>query len=270
VSILEYHTAPKLPPSRQGAVALGGLFVIACGAAVSLWMPPGAGPVPKTIVAELPRVATPWPAALAAAPESEPVRPKSTPAPVTTPAQRAASEPPLSPPEPALRVSAAIPGASVFLDRTYIGTTPIDIFEVSPGSHRLIVSAEGYEGFGEFIDIGDDPVSIDVRFLEVRLAAAVEVVLEHEVGSCHGLLRADLTGLHFESDHETFSMPLSEIEQHEVDYLAHTLTLARRAGGSYTFTDEQESADALFVFHREVEKVRDRLSAESSHPPIAR
>ncbi len=104
-------------------------------------------------------------------------------------------------------------------------------------------------------------VVVDVRFLDVRLAAAVDVVHKHRFGSCTGRLRADLDGLHYETtDDDAFSIPFSELERHEVDYLEHTLTVQGRGGRSYDFTDEQETADALFSFHREVERVRERLS----------
>ena len=33
-----------------------------------------------------------------------------------------------------------------------------------------------------------------------------------------------------------------------------------RGGRTYNFTDEQETADALFVFHRDVEQARNRLA----------
>ncbi|MBQ00294.1 MAG: hypothetical protein CL477_06385, partial [Acidobacteria bacterium] len=58
-----------------------------------------------------------------------------------------------------------------------------------------------------------------------------------------------------------FSIPLDEIERHEIDYLEHTLTLQHREGRTYNFTDDQDTADALFVFHRDVEQARERLSA---------
>ena len=36
--------------------------------------------------------------------------------------------------------------------------------------------------------------------------------------------------------------------------------MKRRGGRTYNFTDEQDTADALFVFHRDVERARDRLA----------
>ncbi|MEE2791381.1 MAG: PEGA domain-containing protein [Acidobacteriota bacterium] len=163
--------------------------------------------------------------------------------------------------EPLLRVSSDVPGASVFLDREFLGTTPFELVEVSGGPHRLNVSAEGYQGFAETIEIGDQPLSVEVRFLETRLDRRISVVHKHRFGSCRGFLRADVDGIHYETeDDDAFSIPLSEIDVHTIDYLEHTLTLKRRNGRTYNFTDEQETADALFVFHRDVEQAREQLT----------
>jgi len=163
--------------------------------------------------------------------------------------------------EPLLVVSSDVPGASVFLNRRFLGTTPFEAIELEPGRHRLNVSAEGYEGFARDVEIGDEPVSVDVRFRQVRLDARVAVVHRHRFGSCSGMLRADLAGLHYETDgDDAFSIPFAELEVHAVDYLEHTLTVKRRGGRTYNFTDEQDTADALFVFHRDVERARDRLA----------
>ena len=192
-------------------------------------------------------------------PEPEPVAPpEPAPEPVIEPSI------PVPSPAPSLRVSSDVPGASVFLDREFLGTTPLEITEVSRGPHRLNVSAEGQEGFAQTIEVGDEPLSIEVRFLEVRLNTQVEVVHKHRFGSCRGLLRADLEGIHYETgDDDAFSIPLSEIENHTIDYLDHTLTLKQREGRTYNFTDEQENADALFIFQRDVEQARARLATTS-------
>ena len=154
-----------------------------------------------------------------------------------------------------------MPGALVFLDREFLGATPFEIVEVSSGFHRLNVSAEGHQGFVETIEISDEPLLIEVRFLETQLDTRIAVVHKHRIGSCRGLLRADLNGMHYETDaDDAFSITLSEIEVHTIDYLDHTLTLKRRSGRTYNFTDEQETADALFVFHRDVERAREQLA----------
>ena len=171
-------------------------------------------------------------------------------------------------PEPVLRVASDVPGASVFLDRAYLGTTPFETTDVPPGRHRLNVSADGHDGFASDIEIGDEPVVIDVRFLEIRLDASVAVVHKHRFGSCEGVLHANLAGIHYETtDDDAFSITLQEIDRHEIDYLEHTLTLRRREGRTYNFTDDQDTADALFVFHRDVEQARKRLAGGAINPP---
>lgn len=264
MSLLEHQSDIDTgPPSRTGRAALIGLILIGGAAAAYVALAPTdeEEPVVTTTAADPPPVAAntpePEPVAEPSAPEPEPVpEPDPTPAPVI-----AKPSVPESRLEPLLRVASDVPGASVFLDRRFLGTTPFETGDVPSGPHRLNVSSEGHEGFFQEIEIGDELVSIDVRFLEVRLAASVDVVHKHRFGSCAGRLRADLDGVHYETtDDDAFSIPFSELEQHVVEYLEHTLTIRRRDGRTYNFTDEQESADALFTFHREVERARERLS----------
>ena len=77
------------------------------------------------------------------------------PAPAREPAEPAA---PAAPSRTAgvLRVRSDVPGASVFLDRKFLGTTPLDVDGLAAGSHRLNVSVDGYEGHAQAIGIGDD------------------------------------------------------------------------------------------------------------------
>ncbi len=266
MSLLEHQSDIDTgPPSRTGRAALIGLILIGGAAAAYVALAPTdeEEPVVTTTAADPPPVAAntpepePEPVAEPSEPEPEPVpEPDPTPAPVI-----AKPSVPESRLEPLLRVASDVPGASVFLDRRFLGTTPFETGDVASGPHRLNVSSEGHEGFFQEIEIGDELVSIDVRFLEVRLAASVDVVHKHRFGSCAGRLRADLDGIHYETtDDDAFSIPFSELEQHVVEYLEHTLTIRRRDGRTYNFTDEQESADALFTFHREVERARERLS----------
>ena len=196
------------------------------------------------------------------APEPEP-EPEPPPAPEPSPEPE--PPPPPAPPTNVLRVNSDLAGASVFLDRQYLGTTPFDMADLDPGTHRLNVSAEGYEGFTETIEISDDPVEIVVTFKEVRLNEAIPVVHKHRMGSCDGQLIANRQGIHYATSHkDAFSISLDAIEEFEVDYLKRTLHLKVRGGRNYNFTDEQENADALFVFHRDVEKARTRLAAQSA------
>jgi hypothetical protein len=262
MSLLQ-HQPEEVTPSRAGRFVLIGLIFVGCGVAVYLSMSPDEETAPVTAAADPPAPA-PRPApetAPDAAPE--PV----TPAPETEsePEVVAEAAPPPPPIEPILRVVSDVPGATVFLDRTYLGTTPFAIAEIALGPHRLNVSAEGYESVARDIEIGDEPVSIDIRFLEIRLDASVSVEHKHRFGSCSGVLRADLDGIHYDTtDDDAFSIPLDEIELHEINYLEHTLTLQHHEGHTYNFTDDQETADALFVFHRDVERARERLAASDA------
>ena len=224
-------------------------------------MPPVEEPTPVAAPAAPPRSSRPAPE-----PDPEPVPPPPATEPepevvAETVTETTATLPPPAPLEPILRVASDVPGASVFLDRTYMGTTPFETTEVPPGPYRLNVTVDGHAGFARDIEIGDELVVVDVRFLDIRLDTSVEVVHKHRFGSCEGVLRADLDGIHYEtSDGDAFSILFAEIELHEMDYLEHTLTLKRRDGRTYNFTDERDTADPLFVFHREVEQARQRLA----------
>ena len=256
------HEPENEAPSRKGRYLLIVLIALA-GGGYYLWTsPPDWLPAFPSFGEDAPvtTAADPPPRRAARAPAPEPEPAVSAPEPEPEPEPEPAP-PPSSRLEPLLRVSSDVPGASVFLDRQFLGTTPFEAVELDSGAHRLNVSAEGYEAFARDIEIGDDPVSIEVRFRDVRLDARVAVVHRHRFGSCSGVLRADLAGLHYETDDDdAFSLPFAEIEQHAVDYLEHTLTVQRRGGRTYNFTDEQETADALFVFHRDVEQARNLLA----------
>ena len=187
-------------------------------------------------------------------PEPEPVRPTPPPAePEPTP------EPP--PPTHILRVTSDVTGAQVFLNRRFLGNTPLDMANLEPGQHQLNVAAQGYEGITRTIDISETPVELNIEFQIVRLDETVDVIHKHRFGSCQGQLVANLQGFHYQTAHnDAFSVPLDQVELFEVDYLDHRLQLKVRGGRNYNFTDEQDTADPLFVFHRDVEKARTRLA----------
>ena len=237
MSLLE-HQPEEAEPSRAGRFVLIGLIVIGCGVAAYLSMPPVEEPAPVTVAADPP------PPRPAPEPDPEPPSPPPPPPPppVTEPEPATvveAAPPPADRLEPILWVASDVPGASVFLDRTYLGTTPFETTELPPGPHRLNVSVDGHDGFAADIEIGDARVVINVRFLEVRLDASVAVVHKHRFGSCEGMLRASLDGIPYATtDDDAFSIPLAEIERHEIDYLEHVLTLKRRDGRTYNFSDD--------------------------------
>lgn len=161
-----------------------------------------------------------------------------------------------------LRIDSDVPGANVFLDREFIGTTPVVAEGVPPGAHRLNVSADGYDGVAETIDVEPGPREILIRLAEVRLDAAVAVVHDHRFGECAGQLVATPDGLRYETTNENdgFAVSLLDLETFDVDYLEKTLTVEIARGRRYTFTDPEDDADRLFVFHRDVARAAEQLA----------
>lgn len=218
----------------------------------------------------------------AVAPAPSPTRPASTPPPAavpsptrsTPPRRSAASKTPEATPEPSavaapapvdlvtLRIGSDVPGSQVFIDRVFLGKTPLTTTEVKPGQHRLNVSAPGYDGVARDIDVAPGTNDITVSLREVRLDLALPVVHKHRMGSCQGRLVATPAGLRYETTDrdDLFSVPLSDLEVFEVDYLEKNLRIKPRPGKRYDFTDPEGKADNLFVFHRDVQKARERLS----------
>jgi len=153
----------------------------------------------------------------------------------------------------------------VFLDRKYLGETPVTARDVTPGPHQINLSAEGYEGQSRTIEVAAGPSDVMVRFQEIRLDQSVDVVHKHGVGSCEGRLLATPQGLRYETTNknDAFSLAFDQVETFEVDYLKKNLRVKRRGGKTWNFTTRAENADPLFVFHREVQKVRDRIAADT-------
>jgi len=162
---------------------------------------------------------------------------------------------------PLVRIVSDVPEAAVFVDREYLGTTPVETRALAPGSHRLNVSAEGYEMHAETLELTGESRTVEVRFKEVRLDVAVDVIHRHGLGSCRGRLRATPAGLSFEAQAggHSFEAPLAAIDALEVEYLKKNLRLKLRGGRLYNFTVAGGSADPLLLFQREVEAARRRL-----------
>jgi hypothetical protein len=195
---------------------------------------------------------------------TEPERPARRTA--AAPRVEAAPEPVAAPVEAApdagtLRIGADVPGAQVFLDRQFIGTAPVVAENVKPGSHQLNVSAEGFESFAQAIDVEAGARDIAVKFREVRLDAHVDVIHKHGIGSCRGRLVATAQGIRYETTNkdDQFTTALLDLETFQVDYLDKNLKVKLRRGKQFNFTDPGGDADRLFVFHRDVEKARERL-----------
>lgn len=184
--------------------------------------------------------------------------------------RRRAPEPKPAPPEPAapttgtLHIDSDVPGASVFIDRVYIGTTPVTARDVAPGRHQVNASVQGQEGISEAIDVEAGERDLVLRFKEVRLDEAIDVVHKHGMGSCRGRLVATPQGLRYETTNkgDAFSASLTALEVFEVDYLKKNLRIKPKGGKTYNFTDPEDNADRLFVFHRDVDKARQKLAGQ--------
>lgn len=161
-----------------------------------------------------------------------------------------------------LRIEADVPNAQVFLDRQFIGNAPVTAENVKPGTHTLNVSAEGFDSVAQTIDVEPGPRDVPIRFREVRLNTIVAVVHKHRMGSCKGQLVATAAGIRYETDDkdDRFTAALADLETFNVDYLEKNLKVKLRKGKEYNFTDPDGNADRLFVFQRDVDKARQRLS----------
>lgn len=194
-----------------------------------------------------------------------PVRPSVTPPTATTrspsPPASSAAAPPSSPRADLarLRIAADVPGASVFFDHRYVGRAPVEL-NALPGSHRLNVSAQGQEMYAETLEIAPGPRDVMVRFKQVRLDEALDVVHRHALGSCQGRLSATPSGLRYETDHreDAFARPLADFEPLEVDYVKKNLRVRVRGGKTYNFTTKGGNADGLLRFQQKVEAARKR------------
>jgi hypothetical protein len=237
------------------------VFFALAAAAAGLWWTLAPSPPKETPVARTPApVVAPTPSA--------PVAPEAPPAPKPKPAKKPAAPAPAAPPTPAapttgeLHIDSDVAGAMVFLDRKFIGNTPATASDVPPGTHHLNLTAEGFDGYSDDIDVAAGPADVMVRFKEIRLNEKVNVVHKHAFGSCEGRLLADPQGIRYETTNKSdaFSMKYAEIETFEVDYVKKNLVIKKRGGKQYNFTTKAENADPLFVFHRNVDKVRQQVA----------
>jgi hypothetical protein len=251
--------------SRVLAIAAVCAVVVVGAALVVLRRAPAPAETPVT---EAPAAAPASPSAAPApeaAPDSaavpRPRAPRPAAAPAPTEAAPAAVE--AVPDAGTLRIDSDVAGAQVFLDRQFVGTTPVTAANVKPGAHQLNVSAEGFDGIARSIDVEPGSRDLMIRFKEVRLAARLAVVHKHRVGSCRGELVATPQGLQYTTDDndDRFTTSLADLEQFQVDYQEKNLKVKVRRGKQYNFTDPDGNADRLFVFHRDVDKARQRLAS---------
>jgi hypothetical protein len=197
-------------------------------------------PTPARPVAEAPRKA----------PKKE--APAPPPAPVAPAAPKLAS----------LKLDTDVPGASVFIDRAFVGNTPLSLDRLEPGSKRVQITATGFDSVQKTINLEPGPNAITIRVKEVSLSASVSVVHKHAMGSCTGTLVASLDGLRYNTTNtgDAFSLPYAQVETFAVDYLQKNLRVKQKGGKTWNFTDKADNADPLFVFHRDVEAARKKLA----------
>lgn len=226
----------------------------------------------RSRVEEAPAPAAAPPAArpelAAPAPPPEPAAPAAEPAARARKAPRKA-EPASAPAEPAaptlatLVLDSDVPGASVFVDRQYVGTTPLRLDKLEPGSRQVKLTADGYEGIERSVDLSPGENPLTMKFREVRLNRRMDVTHKHGMGSCSGTLVATVDGLAYETTNknDAFKLPYAQIETFVVDYMDKNLRVKQRGGKTWNFTDKNAAnADALFVFHRDVEAARKKLA----------
>jgi hypothetical protein len=180
------------------------------------------------------------------------------------PAEPAAPPPPAG---PTLVIESDVPGAAVFIDRKFVGMTPLRTTDVPGGSHQLNASVTGEEGLAQTIEIAETgETAISLKFREVRLNATVAVVHKHAMGrSCEGSLAATPEGMRYVTANkgDAFAFPFSALEAFEIDYLKKELKVKQKGGKTWNFTDKSENADKLFVFHRDVTKAREKMAAHA-------
>lgn len=249
------------------AAAVAGLLVV--GAFLLFGVDrsgPAAGDVATSPAAPAPAGSTTAPVAPEPAspePSRAPRRAAAAPAPsANEPAPVAEPAPEATPVVGTLRIESDVPGAQVFIDRVFIGTAPVTAENVKPGTHQLNVSAEGFDGVARTIDVEAGTRDLMVRFREVRLDSRLAVVHKHRMGSCTGSLVATVQGLRYETadKDDQFAVPFADVETFVVDYTDKNLRVKVRNGKQYNFTDPGGNADKLFVFHRDVDKARQRLA----------
>ncbi len=264
-----FDETPKEPSSRTPLV-VGGLAVVLLllgGAFLRMGgdedRAPGAATAPAAAPrrGEAPAAKKAEPAPAESAPDE--ATPRRAPAKKAPDAAPAAAAEATSADAATLTVESDIPGASVFVDREFVGTAPVTLKNVAPGSKRINLSTEGYEGVQRAVDVVAGDNTVTLRFKEVRLNTSVGVSHKHGMGGCEGTLRATIDGLIYETSNkgDAFNLPYAQVEAFDINYLDKNLRVKQRGGKTWNFTDKAaDNADKLFVFHRDVTAVRDKLA----------
>ena len=162
-----------------------------------------------------------------------------------------------------LTLESDVPGASVFIDRAFVGNTPLTLDKLEPGARRVQLTATGFDSVQKTIELVPGPNNISIRIKEVSLNAKTPVVHKHGIGSCEGTLTASLDGLRYVTSNkgDAFTLSYAQVETFTVEYLEKNLRVKQRGGKTWNFTNKAENADVLFVFHRDVEAARKKLDA---------
>jgi PEGA domain len=270
VSVFDETPTEGAPPSRTPLIA-GGLVVVVL-IAVGVWWTASKNPdAPVATTAPAPAPTRPVPAPARKTEAPPPTAPADE-AP-RTPRRAAAPKADDAAPAPAadapnadavtLTVESDVPGASVFVDREFVGTAPVTLKDVTAGTKRINLSAEGYEGVQRSVDLAPGDNTVTLRFKEVRLNASVGVSHKHGMGGCDGTLKATIDGLTYETSNknDAFSLPYAQVDSFEVNYLEKNLRVKQKGGKTWNFTDKAAgNADKLFVFHRDVTAAREKLA----------
>lgn len=234
-----------------GVVVLGAVAATYVMARKPATTPPGVGAPAPTATAPAPAAPKSEPPTAARPPASKAPSPVATPTPAAEPAATLGT----------LVIESDVPETSVFIDRVYLGNAPITARNLTPGSHHLNMSATGYEGVSEAIDVQPGTRTISMKFKEIKLDESLDVTHKHAMGSCSGRLRASPQRLSYETTNagDAFAIALTNLEVFEVDYVQKNLKVKIKGGKTYNFTETAGNADRLYLFHQTVEKVRQRL-----------
>ena len=245
------------------AVFVGAAVAILIGVGI-VFMGGKKDPEPAPVAAPVAGRVTTAPAASKAEPPppataAEPAAPKPVAPKKAAPAAPVAEA---APTLASLTLETDVPGASVFIDRQFVGNTPLTLDKLEPGTKRLQLTATGFDSVQKSVDLVAGPNAITVRIKEVSLNAKVPVVHKHGMGSCNGTLSATIDGLKYETDNKSdaFTLTYAQAEQFAVDYLKKNLSVKQKGGKTWNFTDKNDNADVLFVFHRDVEAARKKLA----------
>lgn len=246
---------------NRGVLAAIAAVVVIGGAAYWLHRPQ---PKPVEVVTpapEPPRVVPKKvdpPAPVVPKAETKKAPPKKGPVATTAPVASTAPAATLA----SLKLESDVPGASVFIDRQFVGNTPLSLDKIEPGSKRVQLTATGFDSVQKTIELAPGPNNITMRIKEVSLNTKTPVVHKHGMGSCEGNLIATLDGLRYDTPNkgDAFNIPFAQVEAFAVDYLQKNLRVKQKNGKTWNFTNKEDNADALFVFHRDVEAARKKLA----------